>query len=228
MTAAGPAVSQAIAPAGQPVDAPVAALLLHGYGSNEHDLTALASTLPGALPWYSLRAPLATPNGGAAWFPISTPGSPDPAPVAAATDAIWEWVDAQLGAGTRIVPIGFSQGGLMATQLLRTRPERVAATAVLAGFVQAAPQPADDLLVSTRPPAFWGRGDADGVIAGPAVDRTALWLPAHTTLEQHVYPGLGHGIAAQEADDLRRFLSTVPPGAELTATTPPAPSPAAP
>ena len=33
--------------------------------------------------------------------------------------------------------VGFSQGGLMATQLLRTRPGRVAATVVLSGFVQA-------------------------------------------------------------------------------------------
>jgi phospholipase/carboxylesterase len=214
------AVTTAVAPAGQPTDQPpgaVTALFLHGYGSNEQDLAGLSAALPDGLPWFSLRAPLATPNGGAAWFPITTPGNPDPGPVAAATDAIWAWIDATLGEGARVVPIGFSQGGLMATQLVRTRPERVAATAVLAGFVQAAPQPGDDTLAATRPPAFWGRGDADGVIAGPAVERTAAWLPAHTTLEQHLYPGLGHGIAAQEVADLRAFL---------TAAT--APSPAAP
>ena len=202
------AIPRAVAPADQQA-APVTALLLHGYGSNEHDLTGLSASLPGDLPWFSLRAPLPTPNGGAAWFPIATPGNPDPAPVAAATEAIWAWVDAQLGPDALILPIGFSQGGLMATQLLRTHPERVAATVLLAGFVQARPQRADAWLTTVRPPAFWGRGDADGVIAGPAVDRTAAWLPAHTTLEQHVYPGLGHGIAAQEVEDLRGFLGRV-------------------
>ncbi|UAJ80743.1 alpha/beta fold hydrolase [Leifsonia sp. ZF2019] len=223
--AAEVAISHAVAPADQE-DAPVTAVLLHGYGSNEHDLAGLSAALPEGLPWVSPRAPLPTPNGGAAWFPISTPGSPDPAPVAAATDAIWAWVDAQLGPDALVLPIGFSQGGLMASQLLRTRPERVAATVVLAGFVQATPQRADAWLATSRPPAFWGRGDADGVIAGPAVDRTAAWLPAHTTLEQHVYPGLGHGISAQEIDDLRTFLRRVltTPGAQEA----PAPSPAAP
>ena len=53
--------------------------------------------------------------------------------------------------------VGFSQGGLMATQLLRTRPGRVAATVVLSGFVQAAPQPADEQLAAERPAVFWGR-----------------------------------------------------------------------
>jgi phospholipase/carboxylesterase len=202
------AITRAIASPGHGSPAPVAALFLHGYGSNEHDLAGLAEALPHDLPWFSLRAPLPAPNGGAAWFPISTPGSPDPVPVAAATEAIWAWIDSQLGTDSRVVPIGFSQGGLMASQLLRTRPERVAATVVLAGFVQAAPQRADAWLATARPPTFWGRGDADGVIAGAAIERTAAWLPAHTTLEEHVYPGLGHGIAAQELADLRGFLAS--------------------
>jgi hypothetical protein len=43
---------------------------------------------------------------------VTTPGDPALEPVAAATDAIWEWVDTHLDAGTRLVPIGPSQGGL--------------------------------------------------------------------------------------------------------------------
>jgi phospholipase/carboxylesterase len=95
-------------------------LLLHGFGSNERDLTGLAPLLDLAMPWASLRAPLELGNGGAAWFEIVTPGNPDPEPVADSTDAIWNWVDANLGETTKVIPIGFSQGGLMASQLLRT------------------------------------------------------------------------------------------------------------
>jgi phospholipase/carboxylesterase len=185
---------------------PAVALLLHGYGSNERDLAGLVPMLGLQLPWASLRAPL--PAGpGTAWFEITTPGSPDAEPVEAATAAIWTWVDEHLDATTRVVPIGFSQGGLMATQLLRTRPERVLAPVVLGGFVLGAPQPADAELAASRPAVFWGRGADDRVIAPHAIVRTSEWLPAHSTLTERVYPGLAHGIDARELADVREFLT---------------------
>ncbi|MBM7503327.1 alpha/beta hydrolase [Agromyces aurantiacus] len=187
------------------------ALLLHGFGSNERDLAGLMPMLGLPLPWASLRAPL--PAGpGAAWFQITTPGSPDAAPVEAATASIWAWIDEHLDAATRVIPIGFSQGGLMATQLLRTRPERVLAPVVLGGFVLGEPQPADAELATSRPPVFWGRGAEDRVIAPHAIARTSEWLPAHSTLVERVYPGLAHGISADELADVRAFLQThLPP-----------------
>lgn len=181
-------------------------MLLHGYGSNERGLAGLAPSLSLGLPWVSLRAPLDTPGGGAAWFAITTPGDPDAVPVEEATDVIWSWVDANVEPGTRIVPVGFSQGGLMATQLLRSRPERVLAPVVLGGFVLGATQPGDGVLASERPAAFWGRGEDDYVITGPAVARTASWLPRHASLEERIYAGLGHGISAQELADVHSFL----------------------
>lgn len=183
------------------------ALLLHGYGSNEHDLTGLVPALGLTLPWASLRAPVELGNGGAAWFTITTPGNPDAEPVAEATAAIWAWVDANLASTTRIVPIGFSQGGLMASQLLRTRPERVLAPVILGGFVLGHAQPGDDVLAERRPPVFWGRGAEDRVISAPAIGRTSAFLPEHATLVERVYPGLAHGIDAAEAADVRNFLA---------------------
>ncbi|NVM98057.1 alpha/beta hydrolase [Arthrobacter sp. SDTb3-6] len=182
-------------------------LMLHGFGSNEHDLASLAPALGLNLPWASLRAPIELGNGGAAWFPITTPGVPDAAPVEHGTEAIWAWVEANVDPGTRIVPIGFSQGGLMATQLLRTRPERVQAPVVLGGFVLGAPQPGDDALLAGLPTLFWGRGAEDRVIAPVAVARTSEYLPRHTSLVERVYPGLAHSINAAELDDVRGFIA---------------------
>lgn len=196
-----------VGPGGLPRDAPVAAVLLHGYGSNETDLAGLATALGLALPWASLRAPLEMGHGGAAWFAITTPGDPAPGPVVEATDAIWAWIDAELDPATVVVPIGFSQGGLMASQLLRTRPERVRAPVVLGGFVLGAPQPADDHLRSARPAAFWGRGTEDRVITPAAIARTAAFLPRHTALVERTYPGLAHGIDDDEIDNVRAFLA---------------------
>ncbi|MFB8230896.1 alpha/beta hydrolase [Cellulosimicrobium sp. NPDC055967] len=187
-----------------PTTAGPVVVLLHGFGSHEHDLAGLGPHL--GAPWVSLRAPLPLPHGGFAWFPIVTPGDPDPEPVARATEAAWAWVDAELGPERQVVPVGFSQGGLMATQLLRTRPERVAATVVLGGFVQGAEQPADAALAASRPPVFWGRGAEDRVIAPHAIERTAAWLPGRSTLVERVYPGLAHGIDARELAEVRAFL----------------------
>lgn len=182
------------------------ALALHGYGSNERDLVGLLGALALDLPWASLRAPFDTPNGGAAWFPISTPGDPEVAPVLRATEMIWAWVDENLAPGARVLPIGFSQGGLMATQLLRTRPERVVAPVVLGGFVLGAEQAGDNELAAGRPPMFWGRGADDAVITAAAVARTTDWVQQHVSAAAHVYPGLAHGVSAQEAADVRTFV----------------------
>lgn len=187
--------------------APAVAVLLHGYGSHEDDLAGLADALGLALPWVSLRAPLTLAGGGAAWFEITTPGDPAAGPVEAATDAIWSWIDTHLHPASAIVPIGFSQGGLMATQLLRTRPQRVLAPVVLGGFVLSAAQPADELLTATRPAAFWGRGADDRVITAAAVARTADRLPQLTTLTERVYPGLAHGVHAAEIADVAAYLA---------------------
>jgi phospholipase/carboxylesterase len=183
------------------------AVLLHGFGSNERDLTGLVAPLGLTLPWVSLRAPIELGNGGAAWFTITTPGNPEPQPVMDATDEIWRWIDAEVDPAVPIVPIGFSQGGLMATQLLRTRPDRVPAAVVLGGFVLGAPQVGDGDIAVRRPPLFWGRGAEDHVIAASAVARTSSFLPRHTALVERVYAGLGHGINGAEIDDIRDFLT---------------------
>lgn len=182
-------------------------LFLHGFGSNEQDLSGLAPALGLDLPWASLRAPLELGNGGAAWFEITTPGAPDAAPVEAATAAIWAWIEENVDPATPIVPIGFSQGGLMASQLLRTRPERIFAPVILGGFVLGANQPGDQTLRENLPAVFWGRGAEDRVIAPVAITRTTEFLPVHSSLIEKVYPGLAHGINATELRDVRVFIT---------------------
>lgn len=182
-------------------------LFLHGFGSNENDLGSLAAPLGLDLPWAALRAPLELGNGGAAWFQIATPGVPDAAPVEAATEAIWAWIERNVDPAAKIIPIGFSQGGLMTSQLLRTRPERVLATTILGGFVLGGPQPADDVLAEQRPAVFWGRGAEDRVIAPVAIERTTGFLPGHSTLAVRTYPGLAHSISMDELDDVRSHIA---------------------
>lgn len=200
----GPLTSRTAAPA----DPPVVALLLHGFGSNERDLPGLARWLPADLPWASLRAPLDMGYGAAAWFPLSPSGDMDPTAISRATTQVWDWIDASVPEHTRILPMGFSQGGLMALELLRSRPDRVVAPVVLAGFVNpAVHSPGDQELRTSLPPVFWGRGDADQVIWPAAIDATRAWLSEHATVTARVYPGLTHSVDEREMDDVAQFVS---------------------
>ncbi|MCG2797564.1 MAG: dienelactone hydrolase family protein [Cellulomonas sp.] len=184
-------------------DAPVL-VLMHGYGSHEGDLLPLIDRPD--LELLAPRAPLRA-GPGFAWAPITVPGDPDPAPVHEATTALLTWLDAHIEPGRRIGLLGFSQGGLMVTQLLRARPGAFAAGVVLSGFLLPGDQPGDPVLAADPPPVLFARGDADTVIAPDASARTQTWLAAHTRLDARVYPGMGHTVSAQERDDVEEFLA---------------------
>lgn len=182
-------------------------LLLHGYGSNEQDLPGIAEYLGVAAPVVSLRAPLDMGGGAYAWFPLNEQLDISQEPVEDATAIVWQWVDENLAPETKLITVGFSQGGLMASQLLRTRPDRIADTVILSGFVLGADQPADSLLAAQLPAVFWGRGTADAVIPPALVTAASAWLGAHTTLTEKVYAGLSHAVHALELADIKAHLN---------------------
>lgn len=182
-------------------------MLLHGYGSNERDLPGIVEYLGVDAPMVSLRAPIAMGNGANAWFPLDESLSFDAQPIEDSTTILWQWIDANVAPETKIIAVGFSQGGCMASQLLRTRPERVKDTVILSGFVLDAEQPADARLAVDRPAVFWARGTVDAVIPPRLVTQAALWLGAHTTLTEKVYAGLAHSVHGEELADIKAHLN---------------------
>lgn len=188
--------------AGRPV-----LLLLHGYGSDEHDLFGLAPFLPDAFVLAAVRAPLAPPfpAPGWSWYPIEGLDGRSSGAVTAAADALIDWIDRATDAET-IGILGFSQGAAVALQALRLQPERFAFVVNLAGYADPSPLPGDGLLAERRPPVFWGRGARDEVIPPAAVAHTVQWLPEHAELSGRVYAGLTHSVSQEELDDVRVFL----------------------
>ena len=182
-------------------------LLLHGYSSDENDLPGLVPYLPQGLTWYALRAPVDLDNGGFAWANRVTPGNPPTADVELATDAVWEWVEANLPETAPLIVIGFSQGGLMATQLLRSKPNRILATVILAGCTLDASQDGDSQLFMKRPAVLYCRGLQDDVISPEAVNRTLVWLKGHTEPRVLRYEGLGHSINEDVLADVSVYLN---------------------
>lgn len=201
-----PSVVRWSVPADERAGRPVL-LLLHGYGSDEHDLFGLVPYLPERFVVASVRAPLAPPwpMPGASWYPIEGLDGRDPDAVTLAAHAVLSWVRDAVGAAS-VGLLGFSQGGAVALQTLRVAPDAVSFAVVLAGYAAGGELPGDQILAERRPPVFWGRGAADDVIPAALVDSTAQWLPVHSELSGRVYPGLTHSISPDELDDVRAFL----------------------
>lgn len=180
-------------------------VLMHGRGSHENDLFSLVPMLPKEAVYASVRAPLAERNGWS-WFPSGEPGLPDPASATAATRGVLDWLDRVAPSGPVSV-VGFSQGGAMATQLLRNAPERFASFVNLAGFsIGGVDDDTDARLAALAKPVFWGRDPEDPVIPQSAIDRTQAWLPAHSQLLVREYRGIGHSVSREEIDDVAAFL----------------------
>jgi phospholipase/carboxylesterase len=180
-------------------------VLMHGYGSHEGDLFGMSPALPLGPVIASLRAPIPE-NGGWAWFSRAENalGEPHPEFVDAAAGLVLDWLDTL--EYTTVSLLGFSQGAVVALQLNRAAPGRFAATVALSGFVASGIHAGDAELERLRPPVFWGRGTADTMIPTSSVDRTAAWLPDHSTATIHIYEELGHSLSPQELKDFSVFL----------------------
>ena len=146
-------------------------VLLHGRGTNEHDLFPLLDLLDpqGRLVGVTPRAPLSLPPGGSHWYIVRRVGYPDPGTFFPTYEALEGWVDAlpeTLGAPPgRIVLGGFSQGAVMsyALALGAGRPSPAALIA-LSGFIPVVEGFGLDLESRAGLPVAIGHGTLDPII----------------------------------------------------------------
>jgi len=180
-------------------------LLLHGYGADERDLPELMSFLPD-LPWSSPRAPLAA-GEGFSWYQIENLLEPTVEGLSEVTESLWNFIDEHISTDNKIVVIGFSQGGLMATQLLRTRPDRIAGTVILSGFIASGELPGDITLEKSKPRVIYCRGSEDNRISKEAIAKLNSWLQTKTKAVTKTYTGLGHSVDQRVMLDVAEYVS---------------------
>jgi len=181
-------------------------LFLHGYGADERDLPELMSYLPD-LPWSSPRAPIDL-GGAYSWYKAEDLLKPTVADVSESTAALWAWIDEYIPKGTKLILIGFSQGGLMATQLLRTRPERISGTVILSGFVAVGELPTDSQLEQAKPKVIYCRGSEDHRITKEAIATLNTWLQTKTRAITKTYAGLGHSVDGRVMKDVAQYITS--------------------
>ena len=189
-------------------DAPLV-VLLHGRGSNETDIIALADHLPVGPTYAAVRAPIAE-GGGYAWFANRGIGRPVSESLADTMSWFRSWLDDVAPVGRPVVLVGFSGGAAFAGGLILDDPARYTGAAVLSGtlpFDAGVPTTARRL---AGMPVLVAHGDADTVIPRDLLERT--WSYLHDGSGASVTgvrdPG-GHGISAGVLAKLNDWLTGV-------------------
>jgi len=190
-------------------------LLLHGAGSNEHDLLGLTPYLDGRCMMASVRAPFPSGAGAYTWYRTShTASGPmiDEAQEDASRRNLAAFVAhlcrsrGALASGTFL--LGFSQGATMALSLLLDHPDRFAGAMVFgARLLPGTAAGVRNREAGRGKPVFAAHGLLDDVVpvARARAMRSRL-LDAGLDLEYREYAS-GHDIPGQALRDAAAWLS---------------------
>lgn len=183
---------------------------LHGRGADESSMVGLAGLMPASVTLVAPRGPVQVGEGWT-WFDNQGIGRPLEASIKETAAALLAWLDDVADQHSRIVLVGFSGGTAMAGGLLFTDPDRFAGAALLSGTLpwEAGFDTPEGLLSGM--PIFWSIDPEDSIIPHELAVRSHAWLVEQSgaALAEHDYPGVGHGISQEEAEDVAAFVSTI-------------------
>jgi len=197
-----------------PSDRPPLLVLLHGFGSNEADLFALAPELDGRFQIVSLRAPIPLGGPSFAWFRLDwTPKGlvADAVGARQARDLLVAELDDLVARfavdQARVYLAGFSQGAIVAAAVTLTAPEKVAGAALMSGRVMPEMLPGDaERAKLAGKPIVVTHGTYDDVlpIADGRASRDLLaQLPVDLTYREYA---MGHGVSPESLRDVSTWL----------------------
>ena len=189
-------------------------VLLHGYGSNEHDLFGLVPYLDQRFFVVSVRAPYTIMPGGYGWFELNfAPNELRFNPLQAETSRqqLIQFIDEAIHAyetdAARTFLLGFSQGATMAASVALTQPTLVAGAALLSGWVplELLSNVADAEQLSSKP-FFVSHGTIDPVLPvqlGRDSRDTLTKLSVALTYREYQ---MGHEVILESLQDVTAWL----------------------
>ena len=107
-------------------------IMLHGRGSDEHDLFGLKEQFDPRLTIYSLRAPYSFAWGGYTWFDLYEDGSVDEESFLNSTNEIITFIGSL--ETKKLFLLGFSMGAVLSYSIALTKPNGCTGIAALSGF----------------------------------------------------------------------------------------------
>jgi phospholipase/carboxylesterase len=197
-----------------PTAEPRLILLLHGRGSNRHDLFGLAPHMPKDAIVISPEAPFAAaPWGygpGSAWYQFLGRNRPEPDSFSQSLQALEDFLrdlKQEMKYG-KVIMGGFSQGGTMSLAYGLTHPGELAGVMNFSGFLADHPMLTPHLSAApaAHPRIFWGHGKQDPAIPfALGVEGRAQLRQAGYDVEAHDYD-IGHWIDGPELADAMAWL----------------------
>lgn len=205
-----PHAGRPIERAGSPLaEAEAAIVLVHGRGATARSILDLGTALD--LPATALLAPQAHSN---TWYPNSflAPVDSNEPGRTSGLSAIARTIQTATEAGfdlDRIVIIGFSQGGCLASEYVARTPQRYGGLAVLSGGLIGPEIDIDSYSGALDGmPVFLGCSDRDPHIPATRVEETAaVFERLDGEVSMRLYPGMGHGVNEDELSHIRTIVS---------------------
>jgi phospholipase/carboxylesterase len=189
-------------------------VLLHGRGSDRHDLLGLRRGLPGEAILVTPQAPFPAADWGYgpgwAWYRFIGEDRPEEETFDRSQTMLGEFLEELPDhLPVRPGPValgGFSQGGTMSLAHALLRPGRVPIVLNFSGFLARHPSVAATPEAVSDTAIFWGHGLADPAIPFTLARRGRDALrAAGADLTEKDYP-MGHAIVAQELSDVSAWL----------------------
>lgn len=169
-------------------------VLLHGYGANENDLMGLQPVLDPRFELIGVRAPIALPGGGYAWFRSDAELLESRAKVIALLEGL---------KGRKVFLLGFSQGATLIATTQQARPD------LMAGAVAIGAKTLSDVVRGgvEKPPLLLMHGSRDQRVPYEnAVQLEAALKATGASVELKTYDA-GHEISPQMRADLDTWLT---------------------
>ncbi|AQL43954.1 phospholipase [Halorientalis sp. IM1011] len=216
----GPHQNQSLVTAGTDIDdAEAAVVLAHGRGASAESIVQqLGREVHREVhrEGVALLAPQAARN---TWYPNSflAPAEQNEPGRSSGLESIGDAVEAAVDAGIsheRVLLVGFSQGGCLASEFVARNPRRYGGLAVLSGgLIGESVDPDDYLAVEgdlDDTPVFLGCSDVDPHIPEERVHATAEVLEnLGGDVTTRIYEGMGHGVNADELDALDGLVAAL-------------------
>ncbi len=211
-------------------------LFLHGYGSNEDDLFAIAKGLDERFMFISLRAPNALPDAGFCWYPLEfLPDQKFKYDYAKAKESRVKILSFISNAcktykldSNNVFVMGFSQGAIMGYDLALAAPKKIKGVLALSGrMMEESKNLKTDWIKAVKTKYFIAHGNADNVIKIAEADSAVKFLKSKkvTDVKFNNYE-MVHTINGKELNDIKSWLKKAidppeKPGAVGTSTATP-------